>query len=264
MVAVGIDMGAKNVKAVVLRDGELLGKTLQQTEFDRLASARKAFETVLRTSGIGEKDVDMVVATGGGKKVVNFAQRDYTVMACNAKGIVKLLPSVRTVIDVGAEEARAVRLDETGRVVEFAINEKCAAGAGAFVEAMARALEVDLEEFARMSLTSTKTIPINAQCVIFAESEVVSLVHSETDRSDIAKAVHDAMAARVGAMAQRVKMERDIALVGGVARNVGFLKALREFLKEEIVVPEDPEFVTAYGAAWLGLEAPPEEAKGEV
>jgi len=253
MIAVGIDMGAKNVKAVVVRDGEQIGRSIFETGFDRYVSARKAFEGALQDADVGEEDVGVVVATGAGKKVVTFAEKQFTVMACNAKGIVRLFPSVRTVIDVGAEEARAIRLDETGKVIEFAINEKCAAGAGAFVEAMARAMEVEVGEFAQLSLASTKAIPINAQCVIFAESEVVSLIHAETDRADIAKAVHDAMAARVGAMSQRIKVQKDIALVGGVARNIGFVQSLKTFLKEDLLVPPDPEFVTAFGAALLGM-----------
>jgi predicted CoA-substrate-specific enzyme activase len=147
-----------------------------------------------------------------------------------------------------------VRLDENGKVLESAINEKCGAGAGAFVESMARAMEVDVVEFARLSLKATQSVPINAQCVIFAESEVVSLVHADTAREDIAKAVHDAMASRVGSMAQRVRIQKEVAMSGGVANNVGFLNSVKEFLKEEVLVPENPEYMTALGAALLGFE----------
>jgi benzoyl-CoA reductase subunit D len=256
MITVGIDMGAKNIKIVVARNGESIGKSILQLEtgVDRFTSARRAFETALKNVGIREGEVNTIVATGAGKKVVTFANKEFTVIACDAKGIVRIFPSVRVVIDVGAEEARCVRLDETGRVIEFAINEKCAAGAGAFIEAMARALEVSIEEFGKISLNSTKTIPINAQCAIFAESEVVSLVHSETDRSDIAKAVNDAMAARIGAMSKRVMGHKDIALIGGVARSIGFVESLKAFLKEDLLIPQEPEFVTAFGAALLGIE----------
>jgi predicted CoA-substrate-specific enzyme activase len=256
MITVGIDMGAKNIKVVVARNGESIGQSLLQleTDVDRYTSARQALGTALENAGVQEGEVNTIVATGAGKKVVTFAKKEFTVVACNAKGIVKIFPSVRVVIDVGAEEARCVRLDETGRVIEFAINEKCAAGAGAFMESMARAMEVSIEEFARISLTSTRTIPINAQCAIFAESEVVSLVHGETDRADISKAVNDAMASRVGAMSQRVTTYKDIALIGGVAKSIGFVESLKAFLKEDLLIPKEPDFVTAFGAALLGME----------
>jgi benzoyl-CoA reductase subunit D len=254
MVVVGLDMGSKYIKAVALLDREMIGRCMLSTEFDRLAASRKAFEKLLKLSGISEDHVDTVIATGAGKKVVTFAQKSFTVVACVAKAAAHVFPQVRTIIDVGAEEARAVRLDENGKVLESAINEKCGAGAGAFVESMARAMEVDVEEFARLSLKATQSVPINAQCVIFAESEVVSLVHADTAREDIAKAVHDAMASRVGSMAQRVRIQKEVAMSGGVANNVGFLNSVKEFLKEEVLVPENPEYMTALGAALLGFE----------
>ncbi len=262
MIAVGIDMGAKNIKAVIAKDYEPIGRSFVETGLDRLTSANIALKEALKSARVGEEEVNIIVVTNKKKKAVTFAQKDFTVIACNAKGIIKFFPSVRMVVDVGAEEARCVRLDETGRVIEFAINEKCAAGAGAFMEAMARAMELTIEEFSRISFYSTKTIPINAQCAIFAESEVVSLIHSETDRADIAKAVYDAMAARIGAMSQRVTKQKDIALIGGMARSIGFVDSLKTFLKEDLLIPKDPEFVTAYGAALLGLEG--EEASKEV
>lgn len=254
MVIAGIDVGAKNIKVVFVKDNIPVGKILIEAGIDRLASINEAYESLLEKNGLSKEEVDIVVSTGAGREVVDFAQKSYTIMACNAMGIARLLPTVRTVIDVGAEEARCVRLDENGKLVEFAINEKCAAGAGAFIESMARAMEVSIEEFARISLDSKRTIPINAQCAIFAESEVVSLVHSETDRGDIAKAVHDAMATRVGAMAQRVRMQDDMALIGGVAKSKGFIESLRAALKKDILVPEEPEFVSALGAALLGAK----------
>ncbi len=254
MITVGIDMGAKYIKAVVLGEDGIMGRSLVVTEFDRLASAKKAYEAALKDAGIEEGSVDKIVATGAGKNVVNFADKDFTVMACDAKAMANLIPSVRTIIDVGAEEARAIKCDGKGGLLDFVINEKCAAGAGTFVEAMARALEVSIEEFGKLSLKSKSSIPINAQCVIFAESEVVSLIHQGASREDIAKAVHDAMASRVGAMAQRIRVEKDIALVGGVARNPGFLESLKNYLGEEILAPEDPEYVGAYGAALFARE----------
>jgi benzoyl-CoA reductase subunit D len=153
------------------------------------------------------------------------------------------------VIDVGAEEGRAIKVDESGRVVDFAINEKCAAGAGAFTEAMARALEVKIEEMGPLSLKSTQVVPMNAQCAVFAESELVTLVHSKVPKPDMARAIHDAIADRIVSMVRRVGIEKEIMLIGGVAHNIGFVSSLNQGLKTEVIVPEDPEYVGALGAA---------------
>jgi benzoyl-CoA reductase subunit D len=176
-------------------------------------------------------------------------------VAADARGARHLVPEARTIIDVGAEEARAIRLDDRGKVVDFAVNEKCAAGAGAFVEAMSRALEVGLEEFGRISLDSTESIPMNAQCTVFAESEVVSLIHANTEQKDIARAVHDAMAGRVSAMARRAGLEAPVVVGGGVAKNVGFVRSLEDALGvSPLRVLPDPEFVGALGAALVAWD----------
>jgi len=160
------------------------------------------------------------------------------------------------VVDVGADEARAIKLGDGGKVVDFAINEKCAAGAGAFVEAMSRALEMPLAEFAEASLESTQTIPMNAQCTVFAESEVVSLIHANTRPADIARAVHDAMASRVSTMVRRIGVEDPVVLGGGAALNVGFVKALSEALGGvHVHVLTDAEYLGAHGAALMAWEA---------
>jgi len=156
---------------------------------------------------------------------------------------------------VGADEARAIKLGPEGKVVDFAINEKCAAGAGAFVEAMSRALDLDLRDFSRASLDSTQAIPMNAQCTVFAESEVVSLIHANTPPADIARAVHDAMASRVSAMVRRIGVDDPVVLGGGAALNVGFVKSLAEALGGvEVEVLPDAEFLGALGAALIAWE----------
>jgi benzoyl-CoA reductase subunit D len=191
-----------------------------------------------------------------GAKAVNFATADVSDIRAAARGASYFMPSARTVIDVGAEEARGIRVDETGRVLDFAINEKCAAGTGAFIEAISRALEIPLEEMGALSLESKIEIPLNAQCVVFAESEVVSLIHAKTPKQDIVRAVHDAIASRIGSTVRRVGIENDVVLVGGMAHNPGFLNSLKRSLKTEITVPEDPDYVGATGAA---LEAAQKE-----
>ena len=251
MISCGIDMGGGNIKVLILNDGKVVGKSMVETELDRLASGKKALDVALQNANMNKSDLDYIVATGAGRKIIDFADKEFTTVACDARGIISLYPDVKTVIDIGADEARSIKCDDSGKVVDFALNEKCAAGSGAFVAAMARAMQVSQDEFASFSLQSTKSIPINAQCAIFAESEVVSLVHEETDRADICKAVHDAIAARIASMARRIRIEEKVALIGGVAKNKGFLDSLKRELKVEFIVPADPDFVGALGAALL-------------
>jgi benzoyl-CoA reductase subunit D len=218
---------------------------------DMGAAIREALDAALKDAGVARDKVEKLYATGAGRKEVQDADDSYTEVGADAAGVAYLFPEARTVIDVGAEEGRAIRVDDRGKVVDFAINERCAAGAGAFTEAMARALEVPLEELGKLSMTSTKAVPMNAQCAVFGESEVVSLIHQKTEKRDIARAVHDAMATRITSMARRVGVQPQVALIGGVAKNVGFVDSLQRDLEMKVVIPDDPEFVSALGAALL-------------
>ncbi|RKY89940.1 CoA activase [candidate division KSB1 bacterium] len=252
MVTAGIDLGAKTIKVIILDNGNILIRKIGLAGFESKKAAEDLFNKALSDTGIKKEEISEIVATGAGKEEVEFATKKVTEVTAGAKGAVFLFPSAKTVIDVGAEEGRSIRCDETGKVIDFAVNEKCAAGAGAFTEAMARALEVKLEEFGRISLKSTKTIPMNAQCAVFAESEVVSLLHAKTPKEDIARAVHDAIASRITSMARKVGFEKDIVLIGGVARNAGFIDSLKREIDMDILIPEEPEFVCALGAALIG------------
>ncbi len=251
MITTGIDVGAKNVKVVIQKDGKVLGKGSVLAGLDTATAITQAFDAALKDAGVARDKIEKIYATGAGRKEVHDADDSYTEVGADAAGVAHILPEVRTVIDVGAEEGRAIRVDDRGKVVDFAINERCAAGAGAFTEAMARALEVPLEELGPLSLTSTKAVPMNAQCAVFGESEVVSLIHQKTAKRDIARAVHDAMATRITSMARRVGVEPPVALIGGVAHNPGFVDSLRRDLEVEVLVPDDPDFVSALGAALL-------------
>ncbi len=254
MYVAGIDCGAKYVKVIIIRNGEIIGRGSVLSGFDVKGSLNEALKKAMEQPKISAEDLSYVVATGTGKGEVDFAQATMTEVTANAKALNFLFPSVRTVIDVGAEEGRAIRINELGKVIDFAINEKCAAGAGTFTETMARALEIPLEEMGPLSLKSQKSVPMNAQCAVFAESEVVSLIHAKHAKEDIARAVHDAIADRIASMARKIGIERDVALVGGVARNVGFVDSLKRDLQVELLIPEQPEFSCAFGAALLAAE----------
>jgi benzoyl-CoA reductase subunit D len=158
------------------------------------------------------------------------------------------------VIDIGAEMGRAAKCDETGKMVDFVLNERCAAGAGAFIEAMSRALEVELERFGPLSLEADKSPPMNAQCTIFAESEVVTLIHEGESKKNIIRALHDAIAERNISMVRRLGVEKDVALIGGLAKNVGFVDAMKRGLEMDVLIPEDPLIVGALGAALIAAE----------
>jgi predicted CoA-substrate-specific enzyme activase len=251
MITTGIDVGAKNVKVLIQEDGKILGKGSVLAGLDTGAAISEAFDAALKDAGLTRDKIEKIYATGAGRNEVKDADDSYTEVGADAAGAAHVFPDARTVIDVGAEEGRAIRIDDRGKVVDFAINERCAAGAGAFTEAMARALEVPLEELGPLSLTSTKAVAMNAQCAVFGESEVVSLIHQKTEKQDIARAVHDAMATRITSMARRVGVEPPVALIGGVAYNPGFVDSLKRDLEVEVMVPDGPEFISALGAALL-------------
>jgi benzoyl-CoA reductase subunit D len=259
MITAGIDLGAKAVKVVILKDGQVVGRGFALSGFEQIIAAEKAFNDAMQNASVSRDQIQYVVSTGMGKSIVINkppinAGYEGTVQGTDSKGAFSLHSSARTVIDVGAEEGRAVRCDEKGRVKDFAVNEKCAAGSGAFTEAMARALEVPLVEFGPLSLKSDKAVPMNAQCAVFAESEVVSLVHAKTSKPDIARAVLDAIASRIVSMVRKIGVEKDVVLIGGVAKNPGFVEAMKRALETDIYVLEEPEYVGALGAALMAAE----------
>jgi len=254
MITAGIDMGSKYVKVVILKDGAVLSKAMEVTGFEPVEAATRCLDKAVKEAGIEMSEIGHVTSTGAGRKVAPKTNSDVTDVGAAAKGVVNLEKDIHTVIDIGAEEGRGIKIESDGKVVDFAVNEKCAAGAGAFAEAMSRALEVSLKEFGELSLKSDKAIPMNAQCAVFAESEVVSLVHAKTPKHDIARAVHDAIASRIVSMVRRVGINEGVALVGGVAYNPGFVDALKRGLETAVVVPKDPEYVGALGAAIIAGE----------
>jgi len=255
VITAGIDVGAKTTKVVILNGDQIVGRSdLILTGFDQQEAAERALTQALVAAGLEQRAIERVVATGAGAKAVHYAHDTISDVKAAARGANRFVPSARTVLDVGAEEGRGIRCDARGGVIDFAVNEKCAAGAGAFTEAMSRALEVPLEEMGALSLKSRNAVPMNAQCAVFAESEVVSLIHAKTPKEDIVRAVHDAIASRIGSMVRRVGIEPDVILIGGVAHNAGFVDSLRRGLDIEIRVPQAPDYVSAVGAALVASE----------
>jgi benzoyl-CoA reductase subunit D len=253
VIVAGIDVGGKNVHIVIKKDGQILGKGAGPTGIKKAEAVEQLYDEVLKKVGLARKDVERVVATGSAAKRVAFASGFIPDAAADARGVNKLIPTARTVIDVGAEEGRVIKVSSDGRVLDFAINDKCAAGTGTFVEAMSRALEVSVEELAKIALNSTQSIPMNAQCAVFGESEVVSLIHQNIPKPDISRAVMDAIAGRIGSVARIVGLEKDVVVVGGMAKNAGFVDSLRKTIEMPITIPEDPGYIGALGAAEAAL-----------
>lgn len=250
MITAGVDVGSKTVKVVILKDGTIAGKGLATAGLEVQGAWDEAWDAALKEAGISRDDIENTIGTGGRLREIEGEHKEMSMVTADARGMHEINPEIRTILDVGAEEGRAIKVDANGKVPDFAVNEKCAAGAGAFMEAMSRAMQVSIEEFGEFALQSTASLPINAQCAVFAESEVVSLVHEETPRPDICKAVCDGVSDRLASMARRVIVEPKVAFCGGAAQGLGLQRALKESLDlDEVFFPEDIMFVAAYGAA---------------
>jgi len=246
-----MDLGTQKTKAVILKDNEVLSRGQAFSGFDPTKAAEQAVDTALKDANLKLSDVAYSVATGAGMESAPYAKRTVSMMGADARAGVYLFPKARTIIDIGAEEARAIKCDEKGTMIDFVVNERCAAGAGAFIEAMARALEVKLDEIGPLSLKADKASPINATCVIFGESDVVSLIHQQESKPEIARAIFDAMADRISSMVHKLGVNSDVILVGGVAKDVGFVTSLNRKLGVSVLIPEYPDFAGALGAALI-------------
>jgi benzoyl-CoA reductase subunit D len=246
-----MDLGTQRVKAVVLKDGAVVGRGQAFSGFDPTKAAQEAVNTALNEANLKLSDVNHFAATGSAVDMAPYEHSTVSMMGADAKAGVFLVPNARTIVDVGAEEARAVKTDERGVMVDFVVNERCAAGAGAFIEAMARALEVKLEEMGPLSLKAERASPINASCVIFGESDVVSLIHRQESKPEIARAVFDAMADRICSMNHRLGINPEVVLVGGVAKDPGFVASLNRKLGLNVVIPENADYAGALGAALI-------------
>lgn len=265
MIVAGVDIGGKNAHIVIVNDGKVIAKGMAPTGVQKAKATDSLYDALLRQAKLSRDQVKTVVATGSSGKRATFANGYIPDAAADSRAMHNMYPTVKTVIDVGAEEGRAIKVGDTGNVKDFAINEKCAAGTGTFVEAMSRALEVQVEEMAKMSLESQQPPSMNAQCAVFGESEVVSLIHQKIQKKDIARAVHDAIAGRIASVARIIGIEKDVAVVGGMALNAGFVDSLRRDLGVDVIVPSDPDYAGAYGAAYAAAAgAISEEVKAKV
>jgi len=254
MPVAGVDIGSLTAKAVIFDGAEILSHSLLLTGHNSRRAGRKALDLALEGAGIAEADLDMMVATGYGRLAADFAGEKVTEITCHARGACFVLPETRTVIDLGGQDSKAIAIDERGKVRDFVMNDKCSAGTGRFLEVMARALEIELDDLGRISLESEAPASISSVCTVFAESEVVSRVAEGVSKVDIVAGIHQAIASRIYAMAVRIPVEERVVMTGGVARNQGVVRALEGRFKTDILVPEMPQHMGALGAAIIATE----------
>jgi len=251
MITVGIDVGSLTTKAVVIRDGKIISEKITATGYQAQAAADTVFADVLSAAKRSAADINAVVATGYGRNLVLFAGRVVTEISCHAVGARFLSPEIRSVIDVGGQDSKALVMDENGRVKDFAMNDKCAAGTGRFLEVMAGALGVGLDAFGPISLTAETPAVISSLCTVFAESEVISLISKGTRRQDIIAGIHAAIAARIVAMAGRIGLTAPVMMTGGVAKNIGVVKAIEARIGSPVAVSSKAQLTGAIGAALI-------------
>ncbi|WP_150275293.1 acyl-CoA dehydratase activase [Paenibacillus tepidiphilus] len=253
MITVGIDIGSLSTKSAVLKDKqEVLAYDVIYTGGNNRQSAQTTFRNVLDKAGLTEDQVDVVVTTGYGRENVPFSNKNFSEITCHAKGMYFLNPEIRTILDIGGQDSKAIQLDDDGNVLNFLMNDKCAAGCGRFLDIIARALNVQLEEMGEISLASTSAARISSMCSVFAETEVVSLVAVGTPAPDIVKGVHDSIATRSIALLKSVGIREPLGMSGGVAKNIGIINSLQEKLKMKVHVTDYPQVTGAIGAAYLG------------
>ncbi len=260
----GVDIGSTMTKIVLLdTDDRVLSAIKGPTGPEHRQLANEVMKTALEQTGLQLDDISYVVATGYGRFNVPFADRQITELSCHARGVSSLFPNIRTAIDIGGQDAKCLKINN-GKLIDFVMNDKCAAGTGRFLEVIAATLGIRLDDLGDISLKSTKKIQISNFCTIFAQQEVVSRLSEGEKLEDIIAGLHDALASRVAALARRLKVEPDVVLTGGVAKNAGMVKAMQENLGCELLVPEDPLITGAMGAAILAKEHALEAiAKGE-
>jgi len=248
----GIDIGSTMTKIVIM-DDEISSQVIGPTGAEHRHLANKVMEEALSKAGIAFDELTYVVATGYGRINVPFADKQITEITCHAKGVSSIFPSARTVIDIGGQDAKGIKI-AGGKVVNFVMNDKCAAGTGRFLEVIAEALGLKLEEMGELSLQSKEKVMISSTCTIFAEQEVVSKIADGVPIEDILAGLHEAIASRVFHMAEKMKIEKDVAMTGGVAMNVGMVKALEDQLGFPVLIAREPLLTGAIGAAILGKE----------
>ncbi|HHY98177.1 MAG TPA: 2-hydroxyglutaryl-CoA dehydratase [Firmicutes bacterium] len=250
-ITAGIDIGSLSTEVVILQGDKVLSYSIQPTGANGYRAAETAMDIALEKAGLSLGDIAGCVATGYGRINAPYTDKRVTEITCHARGAHFLFPETRTIIDIGGQDSKVIQVNKAGKVVDFVMNDKCAAGTGRFLEVMARALEVDLEDMGPLGERSRKKLVISSMCTVFAESEVVSLIARGEAKHDIIRAIHDAVAERVYGQVERIGNIAPITMTGGVAKNIGVVNSLNRLLGVRMNLPEEPQIIGALGAALI-------------
>ncbi len=249
----GVDVGSTMTKVVIV-NGSILASVIGPTGVEHRRLAHQVMAEALNQAGLSFDQINFVVATGYGRINVPFADRQVTEISCHAKGVKTLFPSAKTVIDIGGQDCKGIKLTEEGKVADFVMNDKCAAGTGRFLEVIAEALGVKLEDLGNLALQASAKVKISNTCTVFAEQEVVSRLAEGIPVTNIIAGLHEAIASRIVTMVTGIGIEKDIVLTGGGAKNIGLVKVIEEKLGQSVLVPPEPLITGALGAALIGKE----------
>lgn len=254
MITAGVDIGSSTSKAVLLRDDDILSYTILFTGSESVLSANQVLNEVLLQSNLALEDIQYIIATGYGRVIVPFAQEALTELTCHARGAHWLFPGVRTILDMGGQDCKAIRCDSAGRLQNFIMNDKCAAGTGRFLELMARVLGLSLDDLGELSLGAASAIKINSTCAVFAKSEVTSLIREGKEKKEVIAGLHSAIAGRVYTLLRGVGIEPELAVSGGIGKNKGVVQEIEKRLGMKVLLPPEPQIVGALGAALLARD----------
>ncbi len=253
--AAGVDVGSTQTKAVVINEKrEIVGRSLMDTGANVVHAAEQAFDLAAKDSGLRDSEIEYVIGTGYGRYRVTFGNAQITEISCHGRGAAQMFPDTRTVVDMGGQDTKAICISPTGEIVDFCMNDKCAAGTGRFLGAAARALDIPLQDLGPTALKCNKPVRISTTCTVFAESEVLSWLGKGKKIEDILWGVHQSIASRTTSLLRRVGIEEQITFTGGVTKNIGMIRALEEKLDAKLNVSEDSHYMGALGAALFGLD----------
>lgn len=251
----GVDVGSTQTKAVIINEKlDIMGRSLIETGANVVQAAEKAYLNALNDSGRREEEVVYVIGTGYGRYKVTFGDTQVTEISCHGRGAVHMFPDTRTVLDMGGQDTKAIAVSETGEIVDFCMNDKCAAGTGRFLGAASMALDIPLDELGATALKSEKPVKISTTCTVFAESEVLSWLGKGKKIEDILLGVHKSISSRSISLLRRVGLNQQITFTGGVAKNVGMVEVLNENIGKELNVSNESHFMGALGAALFAMD----------
>lgn len=254
--AAGVDVGSTQTKATIINEaGEIVCRSLTDTGSNVVLAAENAFHMALEAGNLREEEVEYVVGTGYGRYRVTFGNTQVTEISCHARGAVHMFPRTRTVLDMGGQDTKAIRIGSSGEILDFCMNDKCAAGTGRFLGAASSALDLPIDELGPTALQATKPVKISTTCTVFAESEVISWLGKGKKIEDILWGVHQSIASRSIGLMRRVGIEEEVSFTGGVAKNAGMIAALEEKLELKLNISDESHYMGALGAALFALDS---------